>query len=99
VGLFLLASGLVGCGDERGPTDPDDSPTLTLQPESALISDCFGWPGQEFSTSNHASGDGPSVTVGSRAIEFTLLDEKGEEHKLSELLATRPVLMVFGGFT
>ena len=99
VGLLMLALGLAGCGDTGVPTQPPDSLTLTLLPESALVSGCFGWPGQDFTPSNHASGDGPSVTVGGQAIEFTLLDHRGTEHKLSELLATRPVLIVLGGFT
>jgi hypothetical protein len=98
-GFLMLASGLAGCGDTGTPIQPPDSLTLTLLPESALVSSCFGWPGQDFTLSNHAIGDGPSVTVGGHAIEFTLLDHSGTEHKLSELLRTRPVLMVFGGFT
>lgn len=99
VGLWMLALGLAACGDTGVPTQPPDSLTLTLLPESALVSGCFGWPVQHFTPSNHASGDGPFVTVGGQAIEFTLLDHRGTEHKLSKLLATRPVLMVFGGFT
>ncbi len=99
VGLLTQALGLAGCGDTGVPTQPLDSVPLTLLPESALVSNCLDWPGQEFTRSNHASGGGPSLAVGGRAIEFTLLDHRGTAHKLSELLATRPVLLVLGGFT
>lgn len=69
-----------------------------MQPEDSLKSNCFNWPDQEFSLINHAF-----LTVGLRkgnpAIDFTLKDTKGQSYTLSSLLATKPVLLVFGSFT
>ena len=98
-GLLLLALDLAACGGSGAPTQPEDSVKLTLRPEATLVSGCFGWPGQEFTAANHANVGAPAVAAGAQAIEFTLLDHAGASHRLSELLATRPVLMVFGGFT
>ena len=67
--------------------------------ESALVSGCLGWPEQEFSPANNTGGVQLSVSVGENATEFTLRDPDGVSHTLSEMLETRPVLLVFGGFT
>lgn len=99
VGVVLLVIGLPSCGDSTDPLKPTDEYDLVLQPEGNLVSDCFGWPDQEFSPTNNAGGVQVSVSPGERATEFTLKDPNGTSYRLSDLLKARPVLMVFGGFT
>ena len=98
-GTVLALMGLLACGDSDGPLDPTDDYDLVLLPETNLVSGCFGWPGQEFSPTHNTGGVQVSVSVGQTATEFTLKDPSGQLFKLSDLLKTRPVLMVFGGFT
>jgi hypothetical protein len=95
----FLAVGLLACSGSTGPEQRDDEFDLVLRPESTLVSGCFGWPAQEFSPTNNTGGVGISVSVGEQAIDFTLKDPGGTSYTLSELLETRPVLLVFGGFT
>jgi len=62
-----------------------------------LESGCFNWPAEEFSTDNHAQVQ--TIAEGSLAVEFTLKDVDGTAYTLSDLLAEKPVLMVFGAYT
>ena len=39
------------------------------------------------------------LSIGQRAVNFTLKDTQGAEFRLSQLLVERPVVMVFGSFT
>ena len=66
-------------------------------PATELESNCYNWPDEEFSPTNHASVS--TINQGSQAIDFTLRDPGGESFTLSSLLDTKPVLMVFGSFT
>jgi hypothetical protein len=65
-----------------------------------LESNCFNWPEKEFSPIDFATFD-PHIRFKpcDRAVDFTLKDPSGEQHTLSTLLATKPVLLVFGAFT
>lgn len=74
-------------GDEGGPVLSD-----------ALVDNCFNWPQDEFSSTNKASVT-TSINDGALAVEFTLQDVDGNPFTLSDLLRTRPVLMVFGAYT
>ena len=74
--------------------DVPDGPELS----TALISGCFDWPAQEFTPDNIADGR-PTLTEGELAVDFTLEDVDGKPHTLSQLLATKPVLLVLGAFT
>jgi hypothetical protein len=65
---------------------------------SRLQHNCFNWPEDEFSQSNHA-GNTTSLREGELAVEFTLKDLTGTERTLSSLLGEKPVLMVFGSYT
>ncbi|MBW2651541.1 MAG: hypothetical protein JRC57_00435 [Deltaproteobacteria bacterium] len=69
-----------------------------IQSEDGLNSNCFDWPDQEFSPTNHASLT-VALKKGDPAIDFTLKDTDGRSYTLSSLLATKPVLLVFGSFT
>ena len=99
LGVFLPILATSACGGSGDPVTPKDEYDLVLLPESSLVSGCYGWPGQEFSETNNTGGVRVSVSAGQRATEFTLKDPNGNPHTLSGLLETRPVLLVFGGFT
>ncbi len=43
--------------------------------------------------------DQTGLAVGETAVNFTLTDINGSELRLSQLLAEKPVLMIFGSFT
>jgi hypothetical protein len=73
--------------------DGDGGPVLS----DALVSGCFNWPAEEFTTDNHAQVQ--TIAAGALAVEFTLEDLDGVAYTLSELLAQKPVLMVFGAYT
>jgi hypothetical protein len=99
----LFMSGTLACGDSS-PTDtedpgPPETPNVELRRELELTSNCHNWPAQEFSATNHVERTRTSVIQGDHAIDFTLKDTDGVEYRLSELLRTRPVLIVFGAFT
>ena len=102
--IFTLLLPLLACAeaaptDSGGTTDPPENPTVELRRELELTSNCYNWPTQEFSSINHAANTRTSVTEGDQAIDFTLKDTDGVEYRLSQLLRTRPVLIVFGSFT
>ena len=79
--------------DSGGGGDGDGGPVLS----DALVSGCFNWPAEEFSTDNHAQVQ--TIAEGGLAVEFTLKDVDGVAHTLSGLLSDKPVLMVFGSYT
>lgn len=81
------------------PADnPLVSPTSPLEPPSALVTDCFGWPADDFTKRNHADV-GARLHVGDRAVDFTLRDVNGKEVHLADVLADHPVLLVQGSWT
>ncbi|MBW1811341.1 MAG: cytochrome c3 family protein, partial [Deltaproteobacteria bacterium] len=79
-------------GDIGG--DDNSGPILS----TALESNCFNWPEDEFSSTNKA-GVGTALLENALAVELTLKDVNGVEYSLSALLAEKPVLLVFGSFT
>jgi len=87
VGCHFASAGLVTCPGAAGPTLP-----VQLQ------SGCFGWPAAEFSPANSA-GVATFLRAGQQAVDFTLRDTSGVAVRLSDLLRTRPVLLVHGSFT
>lgn len=103
VGLLLLVCGLnavsLGCSASKNPADNEPGPTITLLPDSALVSGCYNWPDQLFTPENNTGSLEISVAAEEPAIDFTLKDLTGASHTLSTLLETKPVLMVFGSYT
>jgi peroxiredoxin len=39
------------------------------------------------------------IQEGDSAVDFSLNDVRGETHQLSDMLETKPVLLVLGGYT
>jgi hypothetical protein len=91
-------AGFSACGSGT-PTEVTGKGQIVsvLLPESLLTTGCCNWPNEEFSETNHAVMH--VKDVGRPAIDFTLLDLSGTPHRLSKLLETRPVFLVFGSFT
>lgn len=50
-------------------------------------------------TQGSGNFDETGLAVGGTAVNFTLKDINGSEFRLSQLLAEKPVMMVFGSFT
>jgi cytochrome oxidase Cu insertion factor (SCO1/SenC/PrrC family) len=97
--VALFACSDLSPTDTNGTTNPPQTPTPELRRELELTSNCYDWPAQEFSPANHVQDNRTSVVEGDQAIDFTLKDTDGVEYRLSQLLRTRPVLIVFGSFT
>ncbi len=94
--LYCCVWGFSSCGN---PVDSENGPTISLLPDSALVSNCYNWPGTPFSQDNNTGGLRTSVVAGDAAIDFTLMDVDSTYYSLSLLLQTKPVLMVFGAYT
>jgi hypothetical protein len=101
--FLILMAGMLACSESPvsgGADNPDPpDPTPQLRRELELTPNCYNWPADEFSFGNHVENTRVSVAEAEQAIDFTLKDTDGVTYKLSELLETRPVLMVFGAFT
>lgn len=87
--------GGVDGGDEVADGGDAGPPTLS----NAVVESCYGWPEQEFSPQNNSGGVRTGLAEGALAVELSLTDTRGTPHRLSELLADRPVLLWFGAFT
>jgi len=73
--------------------------TTSIEVDERLESNCYNWPEEEFSPTNNSGDVTVSLNEGDAAVDFTLKDTSGQNYSLSSLLATKPVLMVFGAFT
>jgi hypothetical protein len=91
---FELSSECVSC--HFATAGLDDCAVTNLS--GALRGNCFNWPEEEF-TPTHKANVKTSLAEGAIAVDFTLKDPHGASHSLSSLLATKPVLLVFGAFT
>ncbi len=80
-------------------TAPVVSTTTTIEVDERLESNCYNWPEEEFSPTNNAGDVTVSLNEGDKAVDFSLKDTSGQSYTLFSLLATKPVLMVFGAFT
>jgi hypothetical protein len=100
---FTSVGGVVDCGGSTGqdggipPTDAGTTDGGAPILPDELVSNCYDWPAVEFT--QQTSAQMGLYTSGGMAIDFTLREVDGTPRTLSELLATRPVLMVLGAFT
>lgn len=79
--------------------EAEGAPASRLRPASALTTDCFGWPGAAWTRQNSVGRPATMVNTGDPAIDFTLRDREGTEHRLADLLQGAPVLLVQGSYT
>jgi hypothetical protein len=91
------SSSLPAPGSPTGPGGPGSGGAPPNLP-GTLQSGCLGWPGTDFSPTNKANV-ATFLAPGQLAIDFALRDTNGVVFRLSELLATRPVLLIAGSFT
>lgn len=96
--VFLVAAVayLSACGESELVVEP--SPTIKLLAESNLTAGCYEWPTPPLGLPDAVDYDLP-LSAGEPAIDFTLSDSEGTPHTLAGLLATKPVLIVFGAYT
>jgi hypothetical protein len=86
---------------DESPHDPEPtgpSEPANLIPASELVSNCLNYPAEEITTDNSVRLS-IGLTEGRPAVEFSLHGSDGNLYSLSELLETKPVLIVLGGFT
>ncbi len=80
--------------------------TASLRPESELTHSCFGFPDMTFHRKNSVKdthGASPftagGLEVGELVFDFTLSDLDGNSHTLSNLIAKKPVILLWGMYT
>jgi hypothetical protein len=92
LGLSVLACHENGTVTVPGP--PPVVPTLSTD----LHVNCFRWPAGTFTRQTYAQIV-TGLEPGDLAVDFTLKDVNGAPHRLADLLAEKPVLLVLGSFT
>lgn len=75
-----------------------------LAPADHLHAECYGVPGKDYGYGNNVKatyGSSPKVllNVGDQAVDFTLKNHLGNKVTLSELLITKPVVLIWGHST
>jgi hypothetical protein len=89
-------AGLAACRQDATRVAPPEPDPLVLSQD--LSSKCFHWPAVDFTRTNMADALA-SLSAGDPAVEFELKTVDGQPYRLSELLATQPVLLVLGSYT
>jgi len=102
----FASAGVIPCGVKKkdaGPPLPDFAPVKeagsgpTLS--NKLTPNCLqGWPATPFSPSNK-TGWVTGLSVGQRAVAFTLKDTAGKAYALADLLKKGPVWLQLGSYT
>lgn len=95
-GLGHPVSNHVDAGEEPVSTEAPDP--VNLIPGSELEANCLNYPAEEITVVNSVRLS-VGLTEGRPAVEFSLWGTDGSIYSLSELLRTKPVMIVFGGFT
>ena len=84
--------------DAIPPEPTETTPQSRLLPSSDLQTYCLPWLDESPSPSSSIRlGNG--IMEGDPAVDFSLKDVHGETHRLSDLLETKPVLLILGGYT
>ena len=94
--LGLLASLITACSPAPGTTS---TPTTSEQTEEPVLPGTLTRNCQPAQSSADSNFGNTGLSIGDKAIDFTLQDTHGSESRLSQLLAEKPVLMLFGSFT
>ncbi len=87
--------------EQSTPIPPEPAATMPqsqLLPSSELQSYCLPWLDETFSPSNSIRLEN-GIMKGDSAVDFSLKDVHGETNRLSDLLETKPVLLILGGYT
>lgn len=101
--LLIQPSATESPASDRGEStqetvSPESSEPPNLIPASELVSDCLNFPAEEITAANSVRLS-IGLTEGRPAVEFSLRGSDGNLYSLSELLRSKPVLIVLGGFT
>jgi hypothetical protein len=81
------------------PSEPTETIAPSrLLPSSELQSYCLPWLDESPSPSSSIRLEN-GIMEGDSAVDFSLNDVHGETHRLSDLLETKPVLLILGGYT
>jgi len=105
-GVFILACS--SAPESTQTTEPDQTPLITeqnstlpieIQPKEPALSDTLLRDCYPIQTSGGGNFDDVGLEIGEKAVNFTLRDIYGTEFRLSQLLAEKPVMMVFGSCT
>ena len=86
---------------QSDPTPPESTETILtsqLLPSSELQSYCLPWLDETPSASGSIRLEN-GIKEGSSAVDFSLKDVHGETYHLSDLLETKPALLILGGYT
>jgi len=94
--LCISAIPLISCsqGSESTQISSIETEVAEVVLSDALSRDC-----QESQSPVGGNFDAVGLRIGEKAIDFTLKDVTGDEYRLSQLLADKPVMMVFGSCT
>jgi hypothetical protein len=87
------------CSGSLTSTDtPEPAAESILRPPSDLTAGCYDFPSPDPTYTDHVIL-AVSVTGGDAGVDFCLKDTAGEEHCVSDLLASHPVVLLFGAFS
>ena len=86
---------------EQTPPTTEQNSTLPIEtrPEEPTLSNTLLRDCDPTQTSGGGDFDDVGLQIGEKAVNFTLRDIHGTEYRLSQLLAEKPVMMVFGSCT
>ena len=86
---------------KQTPAATEQNSTLPIEtrPEEPTLSNTLLRDCDPTQTSGGGDFDDGGLQIGEKAVNFTLRDIHGTEYRLSQLLAEKPVMMVFGSCT
>ncbi len=86
---------------EQTPSTTEQNSTLPIEtrPEEPTLSNTLLRDCDPTQTSGGGNFDDVGLQIGEKAVNFTLRDTHATEYRLSQLLAEKPVMMVFGSCT
>lgn len=103
--LVLLGPAIVACSpaSESTPALPTPestpAPPASVELEEPALTGTLKSVCQSAQSSVRGNFDIAGLGLGEKAVNFILRDTYGSETRLSQLLAEKPVMMVFGSFT